>query len=71
MICEEARCRQNIEHEPQPESDWFLQWCLQAIGANEEAVKERLKPPWLVLLWLGPVHWLRVIALVCFCLSLW
>jgi hypothetical protein len=50
MVCEEdltARCRQNSEHayDPHLESHWFLQWCLQAIGANEEAVKERLKAP--------------------------
>jgi hypothetical protein len=68
MICEEdltARCRQNSEHDPHLESHWFIQWCLQTIGASEEDVKERLKSPWLVLLWLGPVHWLRVIAMVC------
>jgi hypothetical protein len=67
MVCEEEntpRCKQN-ELEPHREANCFVQWCLQMIGADEEAVKERLHVPWLVLFWLGPVHWLRVIALVC------
>jgi hypothetical protein len=67
MVCDEEntpRCKQN-ELEPHREANCFVQWCLQMIGADEEAVKERLHVPWLVLFWLGPVHWIRVIALVC------
>jgi hypothetical protein len=67
MVYEEElnpRCRRN-EHELHLESHWFVQWCLQMIGANEEAVRESYQAPWIVLLWLGPIHWLRVIAVVC------
>jgi hypothetical protein len=59
-----ARCQRN-DHEPHHESHWIVQWCLQRIGADEEDVRERIQAPWLVLLCLGPIHWLRVTALVC------
>jgi hypothetical protein len=67
MVCEEALSPhgQLNDSEQQLRSHWFVKWCLQTIGANEEAVKDRNQPPWLVLLWLGPLHWLRVGVLVC------
>jgi hypothetical protein len=67
MLCEpelNPSCLQN-DRELRLESNWFVQWCLRTIGANEEAVRERCQAPWIVLLWLGPTHWLRVMALVC------
>jgi hypothetical protein len=67
MLCEEVvsvHLQQN-EDTPRQESHWFVKWCLQAIGANEAAVKDRLPDPWLVLLWVGPIHWVRGIALAC------
>jgi hypothetical protein len=67
MVCEEGLSvhEQRTPFTPRLESHWFVEWCLQTIGANETAVKDRLEDPWLVLLWIGPIHWLRGIALVC------
>jgi hypothetical protein len=56
---------QQTDREQHLESHWFIKCCLQKIGANEEAVKDRIHGPWAVLLWMGPIHWLRVAALVC------
>jgi hypothetical protein len=52
---------QQLEHEPH----WLIQLCLRLIGTTVQTVNERFEPAWLLLLWLGPVHWLRVTALVC------
>jgi hypothetical protein len=77
MVCEEelTPCCQQSDHEPHlvrsnepgatSQSHWFVQWCLQMIGADEEAVRERYQTPWVVLLCLGPIRWLRLIVLVC------
>jgi hypothetical protein len=67
MVSEEEvtpHCQQN-DPEQHFQKHWFIKWCLQIIGADEQAVRERLHAPWVVLLWLGPIHWLRVAALVC------
>jgi hypothetical protein len=66
MVCDEelsSHCQKDPEHHLK--SHWFIKWCLQTIGANEQAVKDRQLAPWVVLLWVGPIHWLRVAALVC------
>jgi hypothetical protein len=52
------------ELEPHLDSHWFVTWCLKTIGANHQAVKDRLDIPWLVLLVLGPFQWLHVILVV-------
>jgi hypothetical protein len=67
MVCDEELTPHGQQNKQGPHvpSHWFVKTCLQTIGASEEAVREgRLEPPWLVLLWLGPIYWLRVVALV-------
>jgi hypothetical protein len=68
MVCKEElspHCQQN-DPEQHPPKHRFVKWCLQTIGANEEALRDRRHAPWVVLLWLGPIHWVRVAAMVCF-----
>jgi hypothetical protein len=55
----------NDDPEQPLQKHWFVMCCLQTIGANEQAIRNRRHAPWVVLLWLGPIHWLRVAALVC------
>jgi hypothetical protein len=56
---------QQHEHEPHLDPQLsFVEWCLQMIGASEEAVKDRLDVPWIVLFVLGPQQCVALIAQV-------
>jgi hypothetical protein len=64
----EREIRPDVQHhddEQHPDSQWsIVTWCLRAIGANDETVKDRFEVPWILLVLLGPLHWFNVIALV-------
>ena len=47
------------------EPHWFVQRCMQTLGANMDSLNDRLDSPLTVLVLLGPLAWLRVAAMVC------
>lgn len=38
---------------------WFIQWCIQSLGANIDTLNDRLENHVMLLVVLGPLSWIR------------
>ena len=43
---------------------WFVEWCMQSLGANIDSLKDRMDSSLAVLVFLGPLAWIQVAAVV-------